>query len=118
MFKVKETKQNNRIQGMNTIKKWLFSEQNTSVSSEGIFDSQPDQNVVEAIVCQDSDSVILPQPTEGCGWGSLQREMVKMILIRRYVPYHDCRNSKPWSVKGVREIFGEFPRKIALKSAA
>ncbi|GFU02511.1 hypothetical protein NPIL_654881, partial [Nephila pilipes] len=30
----------------------------------------------------------------------------------------DCRNSKPWSVKGVREIFGGFPRKIALKSAA
>ncbi|GFT82305.1 hypothetical protein NPIL_126881 [Nephila pilipes] len=39
-------------------------------------------------------------------------------LIRRYVPYPDCRNSKPWSVKGVREIFGGFPRKIALKSAA
>ncbi|GFS93300.1 hypothetical protein NPIL_675501 [Nephila pilipes] len=52
------------------------------------------------------------------GWGSLQREMVKMILIRRYVPYPDCRNSKPWSVKGVSEIFGGFPRKIALKSAA
>ncbi|GFT01450.1 hypothetical protein NPIL_155461, partial [Nephila pilipes] len=52
------------------------------------------------------------------GRGSLQREMVKMILIRRYVPYPDCRNSKPWSVKGVREIFGGFPRKIALKSAA
>ncbi|GFU46194.1 hypothetical protein NPIL_449131 [Nephila pilipes] len=52
------------------------------------------------------------------GWGSLQREMVKMILIRRHVPYPDCRNSKPWSVKGVREIFGGFPRKIALKSAA
>ncbi|GFS76300.1 hypothetical protein NPIL_612621, partial [Nephila pilipes] len=52
------------------------------------------------------------------GWGSLQREMVKMILIRRYVPYPDCRNSKPWSVKGLREIFGGFPRKIALKIAA
>ncbi|GFU18364.1 hypothetical protein NPIL_191991, partial [Nephila pilipes] len=52
------------------------------------------------------------------GWGSLQREMVKMILIRRHVPYPDCRNSKPWSVKGVREIFGGFPRKIAPKCAA
>ncbi|GFU40509.1 hypothetical protein NPIL_83861 [Nephila pilipes] len=44
--------------------------------------------------------------------------MVKIILIRRYVPYPDCLNSKPWSVMGVREIFGGFPRKIALKSAA
>ncbi|GFT43927.1 hypothetical protein NPIL_672911 [Nephila pilipes] len=56
-------------------------------------------------------------------WKPSEREMVKMILMRRYVPYPDCRNSKPWSVKGirmkgVREIFGGFPRKIALKSAA
>ncbi|GFU04724.1 hypothetical protein NPIL_650731 [Nephila pilipes] len=36
----------------------LFSEPNTSVSSGGIFDSQSNQNLVEAIVCQNSDSVI------------------------------------------------------------
>ncbi|GFS68605.1 hypothetical protein NPIL_137981, partial [Nephila pilipes] len=28
-----------------------------------------------------------------------------MILIRRYVPYPDYRNSKPWSMKGGREIY-------------
>ncbi|GFS88006.1 uncharacterized protein NPIL_428091, partial [Nephila pilipes] len=38
--------------------KRLFSEPNTSVSSEGIFDSQSNQNLVEAIVCQNSDSVM------------------------------------------------------------
>ncbi|GFU33545.1 hypothetical protein NPIL_225951 [Nephila pilipes] len=31
---------------------------NTSVPSEGIFDSQSNQNLVEAIVCQNSDSVM------------------------------------------------------------
>ncbi|GFU34869.1 hypothetical protein NPIL_662081, partial [Nephila pilipes] len=38
--------------------KRLFSEPNTSVSSEGIFDYQPKQNLVEAFVCQNSDSVM------------------------------------------------------------
>ncbi|GFU33296.1 hypothetical protein NPIL_60591, partial [Nephila pilipes] len=38
--------------------KRLFSESNTSVSSEGIFDSQSNQNLVEAIVCQNSGSVM------------------------------------------------------------
>ncbi|GFS99919.1 uncharacterized protein NPIL_390571 [Nephila pilipes] len=38
--------------------KRLFSEPNTSASSEGIFDSQSNQNLVEAIVCQNSDSVM------------------------------------------------------------
>ncbi|GFU31137.1 hypothetical protein NPIL_497031 [Nephila pilipes] len=38
-----------------------------------------------------------------------------MILIRRYVPYPDCRNSKPWSVKGVREILeGSLARQHCL----
>ncbi|GFU08556.1 hypothetical protein NPIL_93801 [Nephila pilipes] len=34
--------------------KQLFSEPNTSVSSEGIFDSQSNQNLIEAIMCQNS----------------------------------------------------------------
>ncbi|GFU56109.1 hypothetical protein NPIL_452971 [Nephila pilipes] len=38
--------------------KRLFSEPITSVSSEGILDSQSNQNLVEAIVCQNSDSVM------------------------------------------------------------
>ncbi|GFU32061.1 uncharacterized protein NPIL_606511 [Nephila pilipes] len=40
------------------LEKRLFSEPNTSVSSEGILDSQSNQNLVEAIVCQNSDSVM------------------------------------------------------------
>ncbi|GFT37385.1 hypothetical protein NPIL_47591 [Nephila pilipes] len=77
---------------------------------------------LKLVIASSSSSILLiggfPVIESDRGWGSLQTEMVKMILIRRYVPYLDCRNSKPWSVKGVREIFGGFPRKIALKSAA
>ncbi|GFS28975.1 hypothetical protein NPIL_157311 [Nephila pilipes] len=39
--------------------KRLFSEPNTSVPLEGIFDSQPNQKPVEAIVRQNSDSAMI-----------------------------------------------------------
>ncbi|GFT39990.1 hypothetical protein NPIL_110681, partial [Nephila pilipes] len=34
--------------------------------------------------------------------------MAKMILFRHYAPYPVRRNSKPWSVKGVIEVYRFF----------
>ncbi|GFU38003.1 hypothetical protein NPIL_365091 [Nephila pilipes] len=43
-----------------------------------------------------------------------------MILIRRYVPYPDCRNSKPWSVRilGERAEYTQTPSRRRTSSSA
>ncbi|GFT94217.1 hypothetical protein NPIL_274801 [Nephila pilipes] len=64
-----------------------FSELDISVSPEGIFDSESNQNLVEAIVCQNSDSVMS---------GMFDRVNGSSVTERDFVMCSD--NSNPNSV--------------------